>query len=98
MTAIAVVGMACRYRHAGLWRLLGRESGEDANTAAARVWAAIECLQKAELPADAPLVLDGSAGPDWILLRSGRFRIGTFATEVRTVAGPVVFAVLVEEG
>jgi enediyne polyketide synthase len=40
-----------------LAELIAREAGEDVQTAATRVWTALESLKKAEVPADAPLVL-----------------------------------------
>ncbi|GAA0565903.1 type I polyketide synthase [Actinomadura livida] len=82
-------------RVAGL--LAGEDAGGhggDADLAATRVWCAIECLQKAgvALP-DAPLTLLPPRGDGWSVLAAGDIRVATFATTVRDVAEPVVFAV-----
>ena len=93
-----------------LWRqLLGEEGyrlvealaarGETRDAAATRVWAAGESLVKAGSPPGAPLVLDepGEATSDgWVLLRSGRLRIGTLVAPLRDLAGLAALAVLAE--
>ncbi|WP_262403127.1 polyketide synthase dehydratase domain-containing protein [Actinomadura sp. CNU-125] len=89
--------------HRALADLLARERSEDADVAATRVWTAVECLQKAGMPQDAPLTASAPAAgvPDrsgWAVLASGDLRVATFATTVRGVTGPVVFAVLTGEG
>jgi len=96
-------------RPAELWRqLLGEERyrlaealaarGEARDAAATRVWAAGESLVKAGAAPGAPLVLDEVAGTadgdGWVLLRSGRLRIGTLVAPLRGLDGPAALAVL----
>jgi enediyne polyketide synthase len=82
--------------HAGLAPVLAAAAGEDEDTAATRVWAAIECLQKAgRSPAD-PLALGPAPAGGWALLGSGDVWVATLATRVRGVAEPLVVAVLAE--
>jgi enediyne polyketide synthase len=78
------------------WRdLLSRERfaladqiDEPLDTAATRVWTALECLKKAGVSADAPLVLNTSKPDGWILLSSGPRTVATYLHEGR------VFSVL----
>ncbi|HEX6036592.1 SDR family oxidoreductase, partial [Longimicrobium sp.] len=92
-------------RPASLWRdLLGadgfrlaeqvaREAGEEIDAAATRVWAARECLRKAGLPHDAPLVMDSAAPDGWVVLRCGALRVPACVLRVRdgdTVAAAVL--------
>ncbi|MER7007253.1 type I polyketide synthase [Dactylosporangium sp. NPDC000555] len=84
--------------HHSLADLVATVAGEPADTAAARVWAAIECLQKAGRPTSAPLVLRPQQRIGWTVFSSGSLRVAVFATTVRGVAEPVVFAVLTEGG
>ncbi|MEK8107778.1 hypothetical protein NKG94_27110 [Micromonospora sp. M12] len=81
--------------HAALARLLAAETGEDADTAATRVWAAAECVQKA---GDQPGAADPAAlpRPGWTVFGNGELRVATFVTAVRGVDEPVVFAILTE--
>ncbi|MBC6467406.1 SDR family NAD(P)-dependent oxidoreductase [Actinomadura alba] len=83
-------------RNASVARLAARESGEHADTAATRIWAATECLRKAGLPADAPLTLVAGGRHAWQVLSAGTLRIATLVTAVRGVSAPVAFAVLTE--
>jgi enediyne polyketide synthase len=75
--------------------LVAREAGEDADTAATRIWAATECLVKARAAGDAPLTFESSSSDGWIVLASGPLHIATYATGVRTAESPLVFALLV---
>ncbi len=80
-----------------LARLIAAESGRPLHVAATRVWGALEALAKNGL-ARADLVVDGAARDDgWVLLRSGRARIATFATALRDRPRPVVLALFAEE-
>ncbi len=95
-----------RARGEALWRdllgpqrfrlaeLLAGESGEAADSAATRVWAAAECLTKAGGLHGAPLVLGERTADGWQLLRSGDRVIGTYAAPVRELGGPEALAVL----
>jgi enediyne polyketide synthase len=83
-------------RHGQLARLLAAEAGEDMHTAATRAWAAAECLAKAGLPPDAPLSVMPRYANRWVVFASGHLRVTTFATTMRALSGPVVFAILSE--
>nr|AAO25852.1 PksE [Micromonospora megalomicea subsp. nigra] len=83
-------------RHTDLARLLAAEAGEEIDVAATRVWTALECLQKAGRRSGDPLVLHPVTRSGWSVLVSGDVRVATFATTVRDVTEPVVFAVLTE--
>jgi enediyne polyketide synthase len=101
------------HRDAELWRdLLGLERGrlaehiarsrqEDPDVAATRVWTAAECLKKASVLQDAPLVLgavaSGEGADGWVLLRSGAFTVATFVGPVAGEARPVALAFAVRE-
>lgn len=82
--------------HFELAELIAQTSGESADIAGTRVWAAVECLQKAGRTNQAPLALLPSERAGWTLLSSGELRIAVFVTTVRDVAGPVAFAILTE--
>jgi enediyne polyketide synthase len=68
--------------------------GEDVSTAATRVWAAGECLQKIGLPAGAPLTVAADADDGWLLLACGDRSVATYVTRVSGFAAPVAVAVL----
>jgi enediyne polyketide synthase len=72
------------------------DSGEGMDTAATRVWAAVECLRKSGCSAGAPLALLPSPRAGWVLFASGERRVATLVTAVRDVPEPVVFAMLTE--
>ncbi|MEU8775844.1 type I polyketide synthase [Streptomyces sp. NPDC048606] len=78
--------------HAPLAELVAKETGESADTAATRVWSAVECLRKAGAASDAPLTLAPATKPHWVVFTSGAARIATFTTTVRRpvrrTAGP----------
>lgn len=80
----------------------------DRHAAATRVWAAVECLKKAGVVAETPLVLvdDGASGnggegggagasaDGWLLLAAGDLVIGTVVTPVAGEDRPLTLAVL----
>jgi enediyne polyketide synthase len=74
---------AVRHRLAAL---VAAEAGEDADTAATRVWSAGEAAKKAGLPVDVPLVLDEVAGGGWVLLRAGAARVATLVAPLTAAA------------
>ncbi|MEV8513847.1 type I polyketide synthase [Dactylosporangium sp. NPDC051484] len=82
--------------NAELARLTAAETGEDADTAATRVWTAVECVQKAGMQTRGPLVLVPSPRAGWVLFKAGDSRVASFVTRLRGVAGAVVFTVLTE--
>jgi enediyne polyketide synthase len=78
--------------------IVSAETADEPDAAATRIWAAMECLQKAGRPASDPLVL-GQTHPDgWVVFASGELRIATLLTMVRGNEKPVVFAVLAARG
>jgi enediyne polyketide synthase len=76
--------------------LVSRETGEDYDTAATRVWSAAESLQKAGIAPAAPLAVTPVRRDAWTVFSSGKFRIATLATTLRGGEAPIVFAVLTE--
>ncbi|WP_412543685.1 type I polyketide synthase [Longispora sp. K20-0274] len=82
--------------HAELARQVAGATGEGADTAGTRVWAAVECLQKAGRPQQGPLALSSADRDAWTVFTSGELRIAVLATTLRDVAEPVVFAILTE--
>jgi enediyne polyketide synthase len=95
-------------RSVSLWKdLLGDErfrlaqviaslSGDDLDAAATRAWSASECLKKAGMPFNAPLVF-AACNPDrWVSLSSGQLTINTFSAPIQSAKGPFVFAVLIK--
>jgi enediyne polyketide synthase len=72
---------------------IAEERLEAVDHAATRLWTTIECLKKAGLPVDAPLVLAAAAGDGWVLLRSGAFVIATCITAVRGLKSALGIAV-----
>ena len=94
--------------HAPLAGVIAAATGETADTARTRVWAAIECQRKAGLSVDAPLTMDAAGPGPWVVLSagpagsvgsltsSGGLRVATLATTLRDAPAPVVFAILVE--
>jgi enediyne polyketide synthase len=82
--------------HAPLAELLATETGEGLDTAGTRVWAAMECLQKAGLHTSSPLTLTPVRQDGWAVFASGSLRIATLATTLRDVPDPVIFAILIE--
>ncbi|WP_331755343.1 SDR family NAD(P)-dependent oxidoreductase (plasmid) [Streptomyces sp. NBC_00846] len=82
--------------HAELAALVAKETGEAPDTAATRVWGAVECLRKAGLMAGAPLTLAPPTRDNWVVLTVGGLRIATFVTALRDALEPAVFAFLAE--
>jgi enediyne polyketide synthase len=56
---------------------ISRERPEDLNAAATRLWNVSECIKKAGLSPEAPLVLDSITNDGWVLFRSGALTIAT---------------------
>jgi enediyne polyketide synthase len=81
--------------HAALARYTAQALGEDTDTMAARIWTAIECLQKAGLPPAGPLVHRSGGHAGWVLFAAGPVVVATLATSLRD-GGPVVVAVLTQ--
>ena len=78
--------------------IIHQERKEDQNTAATRIWTAIECLKKAGAIENAPLILANLAiSSDEVLLQSGDFLISTFDISVQSFAHKLVFTVLLKK-
>lgn len=73
---------------------LRRESGEDQDKAATRVWLALECLKKAGLALDTPLAITPGATDGWTMFRSGAVMIASTVLSVRELSSPIALAVL----
>ncbi|MCP3959076.1 MAG: SDR family NAD(P)-dependent oxidoreductase [bacterium] len=77
-----------------LAEVIARERDEAQDHAAARVWAAGECLTKAGIGPNAPLELATSNDDGWVLLTSGALAIPTFVARLRETEEPLALAVL----
>jgi enediyne polyketide synthase len=73
--------------------LVSAETGEDADTAATRVWCALECLRKTGTTTRA-LTVDRTDEDGWAVLSTGDARVATWVTTFNDIAEPVAFAVL----
>jgi enediyne polyketide synthase len=76
--------------------LVANEAGEDAGTAATRVWSALECLRKTGSTTRV-LTVDRVEADGWVVLSAGDARIATWVTTVNDLPTPVAFAVLSTE-
>ncbi len=72
---------------------IARERPEDVNTAATRLWTAMECVKKAGLAVEAPLVFEPATADGWVLLRTGSLTVATWVTTVRGMKNALVAAV-----
>ncbi|NET46584.1 polyketide synthase dehydratase domain-containing protein [Okeania sp. SIO2B3] len=85
-------------RRLDLAKVIAQETGQGLDVTATQIWCASECLKKAGMVADAPLLLmnNFSLSPNEIVwLESGEKAIATFVISVREVEQPLVFAVLI---
>ncbi|MET8885050.1 type I polyketide synthase [Streptomyces rubiginosohelvolus] len=83
--------------HAAVAELVAKETGEAPDTAATRVWSAVECLRKAGVMAGAPLTVLPRRKDAWVVFAVGELRIATFVTALRDALEPAVFAFLTRE-
>jgi enediyne polyketide synthase len=72
---------------------IARERVESVDTAATRLWTALECMKKIGQPVNAPLVLESNTADGWTLLRSGTIVISTCVAAVRGMKSPLGMAV-----
>jgi enediyne polyketide synthase len=72
---------------------IARERVESVDTAATRLWTAVECMKKIGQPANSPLVLESNTADGWTLLRSGVVVISTCMAAVRGAKSPLGVAV-----
>lgn len=79
-----------------LAEVIARETGEEFDTAATRVWTAAECLKKVGIPAAPSWLL--TSGPrdesGWLMLSSPSVSAATWVGNVQASAQPIAFAVL----
>jgi len=78
----------------GVFAILDDEPEDDLDTAATRVWTALECLKKAGVGLHAPLVLLSSTQDGWVLLASGPLTLATLVVSVRHAQNPLAIATL----
>jgi enediyne polyketide synthase len=77
-----------------LVQVIVRETNQTFDEVATRIWAAAECLKKAGVPANAPLVFHAATPDSWVLLSSGMLLIATFVTHVRNTKEQLALAIL----
>jgi enediyne polyketide synthase len=80
-----------------LAELITKESREEMDTAATRVWTALECLKKGGAMTDAPLMLCKSGGQSRLVLAAGSIKIVSVIISVRRITKPLAVAVLVTD-
>ena len=76
---------------------ISRERSEDLNAAATRLWNALECMKKAGLSPEAPLVLDSTTNDGWVLFRSGALTIATCVTAVQGTEAPLAIGLALNQ-
>ena len=74
------------------------ELEDDRDTAATRIWTAVECLQKVGVPAASPLTVSGTSADGWLTLACGDLSVATYVTRVRRVDTSLALAVLTGTG
>ncbi|HEU4833681.1 MAG TPA: SDR family NAD(P)-dependent oxidoreductase, partial [Pyrinomonadaceae bacterium] len=77
-----------------LAELISHEAQETLDTAATRVWTAVECLKKAGAGMRAPLVFTSAAPNGWILLASGELKIASGVIKREGVKEDLAIALL----
>ena len=77
-----------------LAEIVMRETGDNLDGPATRVWTVIECLRKVGAAIDAPLVLDGVTEDGWVMLSSGSLVAATHIAPIRDAEQPLAMAVL----
>jgi enediyne polyketide synthase len=80
----------------GLAAAVVTQAGDDPETAATRVWGAVECLKKAGVPPSAPLTFAKSDPEGWVIFDSGSLVVSTFSCRVQGTPKPTVIAILAE--
>ena len=77
-----------------LARLIDQRTQEGEAVSATRVWSASEALKKVGAMVGAPLIFMSSTDDGCVVLSSGKFKIVTYATELREREGKFVIGVL----
>jgi len=75
---------------------IAHEQAESVDTAATRLWMAMECMKKIGQPVTSPLVLESNSADSWTLLRSGSIVISTCMAAVRGMTSPLGVAVALQ--
>lgn len=75
---------------------VGSALDEDLDTAATRVWTAMESMKKAGLPTSAPITIDPTHHDGWLILRSGTFAIAGTVLAVQSSERHVAIAIATE--
>ena len=76
---------------------ISKERAEDLHTSATRLWNALECMKKAGLPPDAPLVLDSVAPDGWVLFRAGALMIASCVAAIQGIGPPLAIGLAVRQ-
>ena len=84
-------------QHHALAKLVSGHSTEEFDTAATRVWSALECLKKAEIGGSAPLSMLPGQEKGWVLFRSGPNLVATFSAGMTGRTASLVVAILAAE-
>ena len=77
-----------------LAELLRHETKESLDMVGTRLWTALECLKKAGLAYDVPLILNTVFSDGWVILQGGENAIATWVTSVQGVEQPLSVAIL----
>jgi enediyne polyketide synthase len=77
-----------------LAEFLSLQHREELGVAASRIWTAAECLKKAGLSPDAPLVFDRAAEDGWVVLKSGRWSAASYVARIDGSRQPLAISVL----
>lgn len=85
----------CGVEHMKLARLIATQAAEDIDSAATRVWAALESLKKAGASAAAPLLLEATHEDGCVILRSGGLMATTHIASVLPLSTRVATALAV---
>ena len=79
-------------------QLMQLSDTEHYDFAMTRLWTVFECLKKAGLPLDTPLLVQSFAEDGWAIIEAGRFRIGSTIASFRKTDGEFAVAVLFSQG
>ena len=77
-----------------LARLIASEAKEDTDTAASRVWTAIESLKKAGAATDMPLTFASADGEGWVSIKAGGLTAATYVWPVEDIDLPLAIAIV----
>ncbi len=72
---------------------VARESGENLADSLTRVWTVIECLKKAGVASETPILLRSTTTDGWVMLAAGDALITTFVGVLQPAAERLAFAV-----